>query len=169
MSLRANRTSVCFSAARSNWSLRLSRGAREPIKGNKAVVMVTYIYNILYVTGKALNIPKCWEWLRAVLTEKLRVIGEQHHYLQCVWVACEFRWLTDDWCLMFLTHTVTDLMGGGWRGWTHVGFVVAGLEDELLGMMLPVLNRGGRGGLVRWTQRDWLAPLACLEQQPIAR
>lgn len=54
-------------------------------------------------------------------------------------------------------------------GCTHVGFVVTGLKDELLGVMLPVLHRSGRGGLVGWTQRDWLAPLACLKQQPIAR
>lgn len=46
---------------------------------------------------------------------------------------------------------------------THVGFVVAGLKDEFLGMMLPVLNRSGRGGLVGRTQRDGFAPLACLE------
>lgn len=51
---------------------------------------------------------------------------------------------------------------------THVGFVVAGLKDEFLGMMLPVLNRSGRGGLVGRTQRDGFAPLACLEWQPAA-
>lgn len=26
---------------------------------------------------------------------------------------------------------------------THIGFVVAGLKDELLGVMLPVLHRSG--------------------------
>lgn len=55
-----------------------------------------------------------------------------------------------------------------WRGRTHVGFVVTGLKDELLGVMLPVLHRSGRGGLVGRTQRDRLAPLACLKRQPIA-
>lgn len=50
---------------------------------------------------------------------------------------------------------------------THVSFVVTGLKDEFLGVMLPVLHWGGRGGLVRWTQRDRLAPLACLKRQPI--
>lgn len=53
---------------------------------------------------------------------------------------------------------------------THVGFVVTGLKDEFLGVMLPVLHRSRRGGLVGRTQCDGLAPLACLEQrQPIAR
>jgi len=49
-----------------------------------------------------------------------------------------------------------------WAG-THVSFVVAGLKDELLGVMLPVLHRGGRGGLVGRAQRDRLAPFAGLE------
>lgn len=35
--------------------------------------------------------------------------------------------------------------------------------------MLPVLHRGGRGGLVGRTQRDGLAPLACLQSQAAAR
>lgn len=57
----------------------------------------------------------------------------------------------------------TKLADDGWAVGTHVGFVVTGLEDELLRVMLPVLNWGGRGGLVGRTQRDGLAPLACLE------
>lgn len=56
-----------------------------------------------------------------------------------------------------------------WSVGTHVGFVVTGLKDEFLGVMLPVLHRGGRGGLVGWTQRDRLTPLSCLKRQPIAR
>lgn len=50
---------------------------------------------------------------------------------------------------------------------THISFIVTGLKDELLRVMLPVLHRCGWGGLVRWTQRYWLTPFTSLKRQPI--
>lgn len=130
---------------------------------------MTQIFNNIYITGYHLNFPivpsavwtgVCWiDCQCAFIVQVYCNVLWSYGYAACVLVVIFHPPLPSH--TYTQTHTHKKV-----RGRTYISFIVTGLKDELLRVMLPVLHRSGRGGLVGRTQCDGLTPLALLQRQP---